>query len=213
MSIITDELSEKAVTRTVSSAPKAVGKTLEKTEEALTKTKKAGSKALKGAVKGICLIIKGTEFTTDAVMKSITGDIKYSRRNIEISKLMKLGTVKKIDEAVTADVMKYFDKHCKAYGVKYSAMKDTSEPDNPTYMIFYEGKQVSVIEEVIRKASKDYLDAQKKQNEKTAEKGQARESVKAKLAFFLRRAGSDDYQNVRYHKRNHNREHHDRNAR
>ena len=134
MSGITDEMSREGISKITSAAPKAV----KKTAEGVKKTANT-------AVKGVCLVIKGGKFTTEAVMKAITGDIKYSRRNMKISKLMQSDTVKKIDDALTAEVMRYFDRHCKKYGVKYSAMKDSKDPANPVYMVFYEGKRTAVV--------------------------------------------------------------------
>lgn len=217
MSVITDEMSQKSIQQ----APKALEKTLEGTGKAISKTKQAGGLVLKGTVKGICLIIKGSCFTTDAVMKSITGNIKYSHQNISISKLMKSGTVRAIDENITADVMQYFDKHCKKFHVKYTAMKDTRDPNNPVYMVFYEGKQMEVIKKVIQEASKDYMKAQKESAEKQEGKGKEkengekpkRESVKAKLAFFRNRVGAVRKDKVRNKDQEQQKENHDRAAR
>ena len=201
MSGITDEMSREVISKITAASPKAV----KKTAEGVKKTANT-------AVKGVCLVIKGGKFTTESVMKAITGDIKYSHRNMKISRLMQSDTVKKIDDVLTAEVMRYFDRHCKKYGVKYSAMKDSKDPENPVYMVFYEGKRTAVVEEVFRKASAEYLKDQKKKKKKQAEKKPERESVRAKLAFFRYRAGTDG-QDVKNHSREHQKERADRQAR
>lgn len=159
-------------------------------------------------IKGICLILdKGTEFTTHNVMKAVkdlaynkTGNIEFSNQNIDMVQLQQSGKVSKIDENITADVMKHFNAQCKRFGVKYSAMKDERDPENPSYMIFYNGKSGEIILQVMKEAYKDYMESQKQaeqpeQEQKKEKKGafwgkqkqeepQKRESVRAKLAFF-----------------------------
>lgn len=164
-------------------------------------------------IKGICLILgKGTEFTTHNVMKAVkdlaynkTGNIEFSNQNIDMVQLQQSGKVSKIDENITADVMKHFNAQCKRFGVKYSAMKDERDPENPSYMIFYNGKSGEIILQVMKEAYKDYMESQKQteksqqeqkqQQEQKKKRGtfwgkqkqeepQKRESVRAKLAFF-----------------------------
>lgn len=154
-----------------------------------------GPKAVKKAANGICLILgKGSQFTTEKVMKTIrnkafkkTGDIRYSEQNISIAELMAKGTVKKIDEAVTADVMRYFDRSCKENRVKYCAMKDEHEAQDPQYYIFYEGKTADVILHVMQEAYKDYMADQEKKDKGTDHEKED-ESIRAKLSFFRDRA-------------------------
>ena len=171
-------------------------------------------------IKGICLILdKGTEFTTHNVMKAVkdlaynkTGNIEFSNQNIDMVQLQQSGKVSKIDENITADVMKHFNAQCKRFGVKYSAMKDESDPENPSYMIFYNGKSGEIILQVMKEAYKDYMESQKqaeqpeqeqkKKNQKKKktfwgkwgkqkqEEPQKRESVRAKLAFFRDRVAN-----------------------
>lgn len=153
-------------------------------------------KSLKAGAKGICLILgKGVGFTEKSVMAAVkevafltTGDIKYSRKNIEISKFQKNPDVKVVSEAVTADVMKHFDKYCRKYGVKYSAVRDRKED---SYIIFFEGKKSEVILKVMQDAFKDYATSHKKQDMKK-DAPVKKESVKAKLAFFRNRVKNRD---------------------
>lgn len=166
------------------------------------------------ALKGICLILgKGVGFTTENVMNAVnekalkkTGDIKYSRRNIDIKQLSESGTVRKIEDAITSDVMRHFDTACKKHGVKYSAMKDTKDTKNPQYYVFYEGKSAELVLHVMEQAYEGYISEQK-QNEKgigKEKKEKAPESIRAKLAFFRDRVAARDRENDAVEKnRNH----------
>lgn len=172
-------------------------------------------------VKGICLMLgKGVKFTTKNVMNAVrekvlerTGNIKYSKRNISIEELLKKGTVRKVESAITGDVMRHFDAECKKAKIKYSAMRDDSEPQNPQYYIFYEGRAADVIVHVMEQAYKSYMEEQEKQHqqdknvydkgdeerENQQEEGRnahsnedERESVRTKLSFFRDRAAELD---------------------
>lgn len=206
---ITDEVMGKAPDQMV----KVSDMTLKAAKEA-----KAGVKDAAGAVKGICLLLgKGVGFSEATVMKAVkavafkkTGDIKYSNRNIDISKLRKSGHVYRVDENILAEAMGSFDEQCKKHGIKYSAIKDTrgeGKPDyQPSYMVFFEGRDTETIMSVLQEAYKDYMDKQEKEEgqEKSEEKKvrwrkkdktvdpENRESVKAKLAFFRDRVAARD---------------------
>lgn len=191
MAYLSDEIASKAI----NDGTKAARESLKAAQKVTSEALKAGE----AAVKGICLLIlDGGAFTTENVMKAVksvafkkTGDVKYSKNNIDITALQKSGRVFKLDENITADVMKHFDAQCKKYGVKYAAMKDERNPDKPAYMVFFEGKNSEMILHVMQEAYKDYIEAQKEEkvpNRKHAQRDQqkntGRESVKAKLAFF-----------------------------
>lgn len=214
MPSLTDDLMGKA--------PEGVRKSAESTVKALQAGKGIAKGSIDAAVKGICLLINGAEFTADTVMGAVkkvafnkTGDIKYSRNNINISKLRESGHVYSVEENVLQETMKYFDAQCKKHGVKYSAMKDTrgeDKPDyKPSYMVFFEGKDSDMIMHVLQEAYKDYAEDQERQ--KTSEKTEPgreqspkhtdrkqqksrqpeqRDSVKAKLAFFRDRVTARD---------------------
>lgn len=206
MSNITDDLVSRAAGKAADKGPQAIADAF----SAIDKTRDRTGKMLKG----ICLIMgKGVNFTTENVMKAVkekalqkTGDIKYSRRNVSIAELSKSGYVKRVDEKVTADVMKHFDAECKAAGVKYSAMKDEKDPQNPQYYIFYEGKTTDVILHVMQEAYKDFMSEQEKKARgrdlgQDSEKKSSRESIRAKLAFFRDRvaAGSKEQDTLEKH--------------
>lgn len=177
--------------------------------QAATKSLKIGTKVAGKTIKGICLILgKGAEFTTRNVMKAVrdlaynkTGNIEFSNQNIDMEQLQQSGQVSKIEDKITEEVMKHFNDQCKRFGVKYSAMKDERDPDNPSYMIFYNGKSAEIILQAMKEAYKDYVEAQKhkdnpdKDQAKAAKdkglfgrrkekKNESRDSVRAKLAFF-----------------------------
>ena len=194
MANLSDEITSKAINDGTKAAKESLKAAQKVTSEAL--------KAGETAVKGICLLIlDGGAFTTENVMKAVksvafktTGDLKYSKNNIDITALQKSGRVYKLDENVTADVMKHFDAQCKKYGVKYAAMKDERNPDKPAYMVFFEGKKSEMILHVMQEAYKDYMETLEAQKEEKVPKSKhvkrdkhkdtGRESVKAKLAFF-----------------------------
>lgn len=173
---------------------------------------KDGLKNAAGVVKGICLLLmKSADFSVVTVMQAVrnvalkqTGDIKYSKNNIDITKLRESGHVYKMDDSITAEVMGAFDDQCRKYGIKYSAMVDTRDegkPDyKPSYMIFFEGKDDSLIINAITQAYLDYEKHQKvdvrqrfgKENDQKQDDPKQRESVKAKLAFFRDRVTARD---------------------
>lgn len=190
MPSLTDEITSK----TINDGVKVAQNSLKVAKDTVKKTKEAGE----AVIKGICLLIlDGGAFTTENVMKAVknvafkkTGDIKYSKNNIDIAKLRESGNVHKIDSTITDEVMHHFDEQCKKYGIKYSAMQDDHNPDKPAYMIFFEGKDSDMIFHVLQESYKDYMDVKKsdkrkgrvKQNARNEQK--ERESVKSKLAFF-----------------------------
>lgn len=201
----------------MSKAPDNVAKASDVTFKAV-KEAKEGVKDATGAVKGICLLLgKGVGFSEATVMKAVkavafkkTGDIKYSNRNIDISKLRNSGHVYRVEENILAEVMGGFDAQCKKHGIKYSAMKDTrgeGKPDyKPSYMVFFEGRDSETILSVLQETYKDYAEKQeqeKGQDKTEEEKGhwrkknktvepEKRDSVKAKLAFFRDRVAARD---------------------
>lgn len=208
---ITDEIMGKA--------PDQLAKTMDLTLKAAHETK-SGVKDAAGVIKGICLLLIKSDFSESAVMKAVkavafktTGDIKFAKQNIDMEKLRKSGHVYKVEDNIVADVMKVFDKQCKKHGIKYSAMVDTrgeDKPDyKPSYMVFFEGKDDTLIINALTEAYKDYAEQQKKEakeagkdasqkrlfkgkkEQTTTDPGQ-RESVKAKLAFFRDRVAARD---------------------
>lgn len=155
-----------------------------------------GKSLVSGMESGIVLVFKGGAFTTEKLM-SIAGKLshnpKYSKQNISIAELEKNSDIKKIDDAIAKDVMKYFDTGCKKYGIKYSAVMDKSTKES-MYYVFFKGKETSAIEQVIKEAYETYMKEQAK----------PRISIKAKLAFFLDRVKARDSQQQELGKERHN---------
>lgn len=154
-------------------------------------------KAISGAASGIVLVIKAPVLTTKGVMAFVGcmgNNPKYSRQNISIEELEKNSDIKKIDEGITRDVMKYFDKSCQKYGVTYSAVVDKSNPKDPSYYLFFKGKETPVIEQALKEAYKEYVQKQAKPHI----------SVRAKLAFFRNRVAARDNEQQDLGKEKHN---------
>lgn len=202
-----DEITKKIFDK----APDVVSKTYQGAKRVTSDALYVGGKVLEKSIKGICLILaSGTEFTTDNVMSAVrqvafnkTGNFEYSGQNVDMAELKKSGSVKTINENITADVMQHFDKYCKMFDVKYNALLNERDPNNPTYMIFFNGKDDQIIEKVLRESYADYLQAQrnkgqekgkdeKENKNKSKERNSKKESVRAKLAFFRNRVADRD---------------------
>lgn len=169
-------------------------------EDAIQKMKDSARMAAKGykvASKGIALILENTVLSEESIMKALdrklekTGDLKYSHANVSIAELQKSGRVEKVEELLLQESMKYFDKYCREYRVKYSALKTTEKVDDIVkegYMIFFEGKNDKLILEIMKRAVADWAKDQEQLKEtgkdavRAAETGKT--SVLAKLAFF-----------------------------
>ena len=142
-------------------------------------------RTVSGAVSGIVLIIKAPVLSAKGVMAFVGRmgqNPKYSKQNITIEELEKNSDIRKVEEGITRDVMKYFDKSCRKYGVTYSAVVDKSNPKDPSYYIFFKGKETPVIEQALKEAYKEYIQEQAKPHI----------SVRAKLAFFRNRVTARD---------------------
>lgn len=199
---LTDDLSGQMTGRTGDAARNtmeyAVTPALQKAAEGGEKLLKGGANIAKTAGKytfqGICLIIQGTGLTAENVMKktaeAITGDIRFSKKNIRMDKLKKSGKVTMVEESVTAEAMKYFDQYCKQFGIHYTAMADKRDKNHPAYFLFFNNKDSEIILNAMKLAYKDYSRNMKEQPENGKEA--PKESVKAKLAFFRDRAAAGD---------------------
>ncbi len=180
-----------------------MGLTEELTKDASEKTAGAAKIAAKGIKKGIVLIMDGAAGLSEkSIMNALdrkfrkTGDIQYSSSNVSVEELQKSGRVERVDELMLRECMGYFDKYCKEYGVKYSALKtklpgeDGNEKEG--YMIFFEGRNDKLVEDIMRRAVADWRKdmAQAKGAGKDAARAAAeagKTSVLAKLAFFRNR--------------------------
>lgn len=210
---LTDDLSGQMTGRTGDAARNAmeyaVTPAMQKAAAGGEKLLKGGAKAAKTAGKytfqGICLILKGAALTAENVMKktaeAITGDIRFSKKNIRMDKLKKSGKVTMVEESVTAEAMKYFDQYCKQFGIHYTAMVDKRDKNHPAYFLFFNSRDSEVILNAMKLAYKDYSRDAKEHPESGREASRERESVKAKLAFFRDRAaaGNAEQRDVEKH--------------
>lgn len=185
MSSITDQIADKIE----SAMPDLISKSGRTLSSGISAGGKAVTTAGKASVKGIVLILSGVELTTENVMNAVKGialtatkDLKFSKRNLDINTLKSQGSVKKIEESVVQDVMYFFDKNCKEFGLQYNIMKDT-KADNK-YYIFFNGRDEAVIHAAIEKSYKDFVTDKGKKAERQEKFNDAKESVLAKLAFF-----------------------------
>ena len=88
--------------------------------------------------------------------------------------LEKNSDIRQVDSNLTKAEMHFFDKSCKKFGIKYNAVVDKSDPKEPTYYIFFKGKDTAVIEKAMKETYEMFIKEQAK----------PRLSVRAKLAFF-----------------------------
>lgn len=189
MPSVTDDVSDQLINKTMEGVRAAPG--------VLQSTISGGKNIVAGAVNGVVIVFKAPVFTANAVMTAagkMTHNPKYSKRNISIGELEKNSDIKKMDEGMTREAMKYFDKGCKKYGVTYSAVVDKSNPKDPLYYVFFKGRESSVIEQVMKESYKAYVKEQAK----------PKVSVKAKLAFFLGRVKARDAEQQDLGKEKHN---------
>lgn len=176
--------------------------------ESLQADMKGGAKtAGKVATKGIVIIadsLADRDSFMEAVSKIInekkfqkTGDIQYSYANVSIDELTQGGkaSIEPVEEPVLKEVMSYFDKYCREYNVRYSALKETLKGDNGVeregYKVFFQGRDDKIITEILKSACADWQKDQKQMKDMAKEgmaaKSPARTSVLAKLAFFRNR--------------------------
>lgn len=163
----------------------------------------AGTKAgVKTSVKGVCLVIKAGAFTLETLMAAVkacqfmkSNNLKYSPRNISINQLKKSGKVSVVSDSITEENMKYFDKYCKDFGIKYSAMKDERDSSDPKYIMFFESKDTESVMKALQEGYKDFEKARaagkdKMQGEEA--KSEERDSVVGKLFSFRSRVKHRD---------------------
>lgn len=168
-------------------------------QEQIDKAKKAAAQltrpAGKGAYKGICLIVKASKFGTEPLMEAVkhclykkTGEINHLGRNISLKTLKKSGKVSLMPEGVTRATLEYFDKYCKQYGIKYSAMFDQRKPESPQYMVFFQSDNADLVMQALQEGYKDFSKAAAKSKMQGKEaRSEEKESVIGKLCSFRRR--------------------------
>lgn len=169
-------------------------------QDQMDKAKKAAEKlskpAGKGAYKGVCLIIKAGEFSTSTLMAAVkhclyekTGNIAYSNRNISVNALKKSGKISVVSEGITQENMRYFDKYCKEYGIKYSAMLDRRSPESPQYLVFFQSDNADIVMKALQEGYKDFSKAASRLGKMQGReaKSEDKDSVIGKLYSFRSR--------------------------
>lgn len=169
-------------------------------QDQMDKAKRASAKlskpAVKGAYKGLCLVIKASKFNIRTLMAAVnhclykkTGNIAYSNRNISIRALKKSGKVSIVPEEVTQENMKFFDKYCKKYKIKYSAMFDKRNPGSPQYMVFFQADNADLVMKALQEGYKDFNKAASRPGKMQGReaKSEERDSVIGKLYSFRSR--------------------------
>ena len=163
-------LSDEITNKIISEAPDKTLKALKETKQALKGTAHGAGKVGHVAASGVVIILRRPFLTANTVMKSIgdmmannNGRVEYSKNNVDMGKLYESGGVSRLDEAISKDVMKYFNKYCKQNGIKYSVLKDAS---TDTYYLFFKSKELEAINTILQQSYKDYMNERSRQDSK-----------------------------------------------
>ena len=166
MASISDDLTRKFFDTAPDKAIKAAGTA----KKAVKETKDTLVGAGKGLVSGVVFVFKGGKFTADAVMSKVgnmmankNGIVEHARNSISMAELYSSGKVTRLDDTISKDVMKYFNRHCDKTGIKYSVMKE-SGTDN--YYVFFKSGELDAVRTLIQESYKDYLNERKQQEKK-----------------------------------------------
>lgn len=182
MASISDEITQKFLDDTPGKVLRAAGTTKRALKDTAVNT---GKKFFSGIV----LVFRGGKFTTDTVMANIgnmmannSGVVEHAKNSISMADLYNAGKVTRLDDTISRDVMKYFNRHCDETGIKYSVMKE-SGTDN--YYVFFKSNELEAIKTIIQESYKDYLNERRQEQrkrpgqEKTEDK--KKDSVREKL--------------------------------
>lgn len=147
-----------------------------------------------GIVNGICISFtkKGhsklnrddvMDATKKAYLKSMSGrghprGTQISIRKLEASARSSDSKIEKLSEPVTDDLLSYFRKHCRKYGIQYSVLKEQTKNKEDRYYIFFKSDDAASIKNCIEMGMRDYTEDKKHpQKEK--------ESVMDKLRHYV----------------------------
>ncbi len=175
---VSDEITQKFLDDAPGKALRAAGTT----KRALKETKDTAVNTGKKLFSGIVLVFKGGKFTADTVMTKIgnmmankSGAVEHAKNSISMADLYSAGKVTRLDDTISKDVMKYFNRHCDGTGIKYSVMKE-SGTDN--YYVFFKSSELEAVKTVIQESYKDYL--KERRQEQKGEPGQEKTEDKKK---------------------------------
>lgn len=185
MASISDEITQKLL----NDAPGKVLRAAGASKRALKETKDTAVDTGKKLFSGIVFVFRGGKFTADIVMANIgnmmannSGMVEHAKNSISMADLYNAGKVTRLDDTISRDVMKYFNRHCDETGIKYSVMKE-SGTDN--YYVFFKSNELEAIKTIIQESYKDYLNERRQEQrkspgqEKTEDK--KKDSVREKL--------------------------------
>lgn len=205
MASISDELTGKFFDEVPGKALKAAGATKQVLKETKDTTVNAGKKLFSGIV----FVFKGGKFTADAVMTKIgnmmannSGAVEHAKNSISMADLYSAGKVTRLDDTISKDVMKYFNRHCDSAGIKYSVMKE-SGTDN--YYVFFKSNELEAVKTIIQESYKDYLNERKQQTERNPEREKTEDKKKDSVREKLKK-NHEKVHNSEELDRHHNRE-------
>lgn len=160
-------ISDELTTKFFDAAPDKVLKTVNAAENAVKKTKDTAVSTGKTLISGVVLVFKGGKFTADAVMSKVgnmmanrNGTVEKGRNSISMEDLYSEGKVTRLDDTISKDVMKYFNRHCDKTGIKYSVMKESG---TDKYYVFFKSSQLEAIKTIMQGAYKDYMAERRQQ--------------------------------------------------
>lgn len=133
------------------------------------------------------------------MMANNSGVVEHAKNSISMADLYNAGKVTRLDDTISRDVMKYFNRHCDETGIKYSVMKE-SGTDN--YYVFFKSNELEAIKTIIQESYKDYLNERRQEQrkrpgqEKTEDKKDSvREKLKEKHDKVQGSEGADRHHN------------------
>ncbi len=182
---LTDDISGQLISKAESEIPQLLRNGTEAAKNVVDGSKTIVKTAASSTVSGIALVFKATTFAEKVIMQALGRMLKnpkYYKNNISIAELEKNSDIRQVDSNLTKAEMHFFEKSCKKFGIKYNAVVDKSDPKEPTYYIFFKGKDTAVIEKAMKETYEMFIKEQAK----------PRLSVRAKLAFFRDRVTARD---------------------
>ncbi len=186
MASISDEITQKFLDDAPGKALRAAGAT----KQALKDTKDTAVNTGKKFFSGIVLVFNGGKFTADAVMTRIgnmvansSGAVEHAKNSISMADLYSAGKVTSLDDTISKEVMKYFNRHCDKCGIKYSVLKESG---TDSYYVFFKSRELEAVRTVIQESYKDYLKERRQEQGRDPERqGKAedkkKDSVREKL--------------------------------
>lgn len=197
MADISDDLAAKFFDE----APGKASKAADTVERTLKKAKEGTANVGKGLISGIVLVFKGGRLTSDAVMSRVgnmianrSGAVERAKNSISMEDLYSAGKVTRLDDTISKDVMKYFNRYCDRTGIRYSVMKESG---TDKYYVFFKSSELEAIKTILQESYKDYLADRRRQEkgrpgQEKAAGDKKKDSVRKKLKEEHARAHSGE---------------------